>query len=342
MKKNKKLIRVIKTFVVLSSMAIVYCGCGSSSYTVGNDASSMVTSEQAYDSFGMSTDSYYAGENEIYNEESSPDKVEEVNNSSRKLIKTVDIDVETKEFDSLLKFIDETVSSLGGYIESSYSYNGYKYSYSYRSNRNADYTLRIPESKLNSFINMVSGISNVVSQSQNVEDVTLTYVDLESHKKALCAEQQRLMELLEMAETIDEIITIEDRLTYIRYQIDSMESQLRTFDNKVNYSTVNLTISEVEDLTVPEPEGALERIASGFVENVKDVLEGIKEFFIWFIINIPYFILYIVIIIVIVIVVKLVKKIFKIENFNIIKKLHRKEKAKKNGETANKLNDTNE
>ena len=68
--------------------------------------------------------------------------------------------------------------------------------------------------------------------------MTLQYVDLESHKKALTTEQDRLIELMEQAETVEDIITIEGRLSEVRYQLESMESQLRTYDNKIDYSTV--------------------------------------------------------------------------------------------------------
>ena len=69
---------------------------------------------------------------------------------------------------------------------------------------------------------------------------------LQSHKKALLAEQESLLSMMEQAESIEDIIAINEQLTDVRYQIESMESQLRTYDNQVDYSTVNLYIDEVE------------------------------------------------------------------------------------------------
>ena len=56
---------------------------------------------------------------------------------------------------------------------------------------------------------MVSEIGNVTQKNESVEDVTLQYVDVESRKKALETEQERLMELLSSAENMEDLLAIE-------------------------------------------------------------------------------------------------------------------------------------
>jgi uncharacterized protein YhaN len=141
-----------------------------------------------------------------------------------------------------------------------------------------------------------------------VEDVTLQYVDMESHKKALVTEQERLLELLEQAQTVEDIITIEDRLSEVRYQIESMESQLRTYDNKIDYSTVYLTINEVVQYSLSEEETVGERIRNGFLDSLEGVKDGVTEFAIWLVIKLPYLVVWAVIIAVIVIVFLKIRK----------------------------------
>lgn len=228
--------------------------------------------------------------------------------TERKLIKTVDMNVETQEFDELVACVEQQVKALGGYIENMELYNGRSY-YSYKSGaRNANIIIRIPQAKLDAFLGEISGISNVISRSESVKDITLTYVDLDSHKKALIAEQDRLLQLMERAETIDELITIESRLSDLRYQIQSMESQLRTYDNKVDYSTINLYINEVEVFTPVEEESTWERISSGFVDNIKSIKDGFVELVIWFTVSVPYLLIWAVIIIVAVLIVRRIIK----------------------------------
>ena len=166
--------------------------------------------------------------------------------NGRKLIRTVSLSLQTKEFDSVLNNLKTKTTELGGYVENS-SISGN--SYSYTTTRYASYTIRIPADKLNEFVDIVGELGNVTQENESVEDVTLQYVDVESHKKALETEQARLMELLSTAENMEDLLAIESKLSDIRYEIESYESQLRLLDNQIDYSTVHVEIFEVERMT---------------------------------------------------------------------------------------------
>lgn len=229
--------------------------------------------------------------------------------TERKLIRTVDLNLETENYDSLMEGLEQQINSLGGYIEYKDAYHGnYNSKKNGYRNRHANITARIPANKLDEFTGKVAEIGNITYESESVEDVTLQYVDLSSHKKMLQTEQERLMELLENADSMEDIITIESRLSEVRYQIESMESQLRTFDNQVDYSTVHISVEEVEHYT-PQPEKTIwERIKSGFGENVYRVTNGIKNFAIEFVIAIPILLVWVVVIAVGVILIRVVLK----------------------------------
>lgn len=247
--------------------------------------------------------------------------------AGRKLIKNVNMNVETEQFDVLLPNLQNRVTALGGYIEdmSSYSRND-NYSSDYIGTkylRYASITARIPKQNLDTFLNEVGEQSNVVSRSESVTDVTLQYVDLESHKKALTTEQNRLIELMEQAQTVEDIITIEGRLSEVRYQIESMESQLRTYDNKIDYSTVYLSIDEVERYTPTEEITTGERIRTGFMDSVKGVGRGFRNFGIWFVVNLPYLVVWAVIIVIVILLVRMIiKKIAKRRTQKALKRVN--------------------
>lgn len=244
--------------------------------------------ESAMDSLGMESGHPNMEEGRTYDadEGSSPEQQAARQDSSRKLIRTVNLSVETREFDVVMGTLEQRVTELGGYIERMETYNGSIYS-SYRSSRSANMTARIPAAQLNGFLNEVSEISNVTRRSENVQDVTLEYVDMASHKKTLQAEHDRLLKLMEQAESIEDIITIEERLSNVRYQIESMEAQLRTYDNKVDYSTVYLDVSEVQELTPVREETLWERISGGFMEDLKGIGSGALEILVWLLVHIP-------------------------------------------------------
>lgn len=199
--------------------------------------------------------------------------------TGQKLIKRVTISAETEDLEALLPQVLNKVAELGGYVESQELYNGSTYS-SYRS-RSVDMTVRIPADRLSAFTEQVEGLSNVVNYSETTDDVTLQYVDTEARVKALEVEQERLLELLAKADNMTDLLEIEERLTDVRYELESYASQLRTLDNKVNYATVYLYIDQVKVYTEVEPQTVWQRIASGFSGNLEDIGENLTDFFVW-------------------------------------------------------------
>ncbi len=283
-----------RTFAACLLTACLLTACGGSSGGTASDSSFMANgaSNLETENFGF----YQESAAEAGMEGSDAPSVDESGSASsrqtsRKLIRNVDLDVETKEFDSLMDNLQKQITDLGGYVENMSVYNGSIYA-NYRSSRSAQLTVRIPQERLDEFLSLVTGQCNVTRRNDSEVDVTLTYVDLESHKQALLTEQERLLELLERAETVEDIITIESRLSDIRYQVESMESQLRTYDNQVNYSTVRMDVEEVQELTPVQKETVWQRISGGFAKSLKDLGDGLVDLMVWVIVNSPYLVVW--------------------------------------------------
>ena len=301
-----------RKLVVAGICGLLLCmtGCGKSS----SDAAMNETAASADYGYGVYSDYGYSEEMpEEYVEDTmgesdgQADTVgENAQTTERKLIRTVEMDVETQNFENILNQVEQKVTELGGYVENSSLNQNSMYS-QYR-NRSAEYTVRIPEERLDEFVQMVEEGTNVTYRQNSVEDVTLSYVDLESHKEALETEETRLLELLEQAEDMADILAIESQLSNVRYQLDSMESQLRTKDNQVDYATIYLYISEVERLSEIPDETAWSRITTGFVNSIYDIGVGIREAAIWFVIHLPYLLVWGIVITGAVLIVRLIWK----------------------------------
>lgn len=300
---------------------VVLSGCGNSkgitsslseengyAYDAGGSAYATedIAIYEEYDSASYTTDTAVADAAEApAAQESQTELLLENQNAKqqRKLIKTVDLSVETEDYDSLLGTLEKQIAALGGYIEYQYQYNGSIYS-DYQTTRDSQMKIRIPVECLDEFVVKVGEWTNITNKEERVEDVTLRYVDLESHKKALLTEQERLLELLEQAESVEDIIAIEQRLSDVRYELESMESQLRTLDNQIDYSTINLNIQEVRRLTPTEEKSAWDKMKNGFVRTIYQIGDDVEYGFIWFVINIPYFIIWIIIILIVFFVIR--------------------------------------
>ena len=212
--------------------------------------------------------------------------------ADRKLIRTIDIQAETEDMAILTEDLTARITALGGYVEAKNLYNGSTYAGYIR--RNMSMTVRIPADKADEFISRVSENSNIVSSTEHIDDVTLQYVDTESHVKALETEQERLLALLETADNLKDILTLEERLTQVRYELERYASRLRTLDNQITYATINLSVTEVKEYTPVQKEEptAWERITEGFSRSLKDIGESIEEFLIWVAVNSPYLLIW--------------------------------------------------
>lgn len=207
----------------------------------------------------------------------------------RKWIITVNMSAETEDLDALMEALNGKISGLGGYVEDQDSYNGSMYSS--RRYRSASLTVRIPAERVDEFTEEMSGIANVVSTNLSREDITLSYVATESRVKALQTEEARLLELMEQAETMADLLEIESRLTDVRYELENRASQLRLYDNQVDYATIYLSIDEVQEYTPVEEPTVWERISGGFVSSVKGVGNGLLDLLVWVLAKSPYLVI---------------------------------------------------
>lgn len=283
MKKND--IKAVKWLSGFSCMLLLcFAGCGSGS-TGTEDSAAMKSS--------YGDDIYYEESEEAAVEEAAEPQAAEGAQAgvaaNRKLIKEVSMEVETEEFEVLVPKIEQKAENLGGYIESLNLYNGSGYYGS--ETKSASLTVRIPKDKIDGFVTEIAEISNVVRREESTEDITLQYVDTESRKKALEIEQDRLLVLLETADDLESIIALESRLSEIRYELQNMESRLRTYDNLVDYATVHLSINEVAVLTPVAERTPWEKMSAGFIRSLNNIKAGFVNLFIGLVSSIPYLVL---------------------------------------------------
>ncbi len=275
-----KIRKLFAILLVLSMVAALFCGCGADVSLGKEDAAG----------YNALEDSTVAAADESLS--SGNTSTQTALPANQKLIRTVTLDAETENMDALLTDVESRVAQLGGYIENRNVYNGKN---SRRDSRWANLTIRVPADKLDQFVSQVSGISNVVSHSENTKDVTLSYVATESRITALQTEEARLLELLAVAKDLKDLLILEEKLTDVRTELERHKSQLKVYDNQVNYATVHLSVEEVVKYTVveeEEPEPTFwERVWNGFVGGLKNTWKICKGLVILVASAIPYLIL---------------------------------------------------
>lgn len=265
--------KVTKLLAMLLAISLLLCACGGRS-TVAQNGAAM---DKGYDMM--------APETEALNKETANTPAALPVN--QKLIRKIWLEAETENMDTLLTSVEQRITELEGYVEGRQVRNGS--AYSGKRYRYAELTIRIPADKLDSFVDNVSEHSNITDTRETTEDVTLSYVESESRVIALETEQTRLLELLAEARNMDDILRIESRLTDIRAQLEKAKSQLRVYDNMVNYGTVYLNITEVTEYTpVTEPETVWERMGAGLKESWKDMVKGLGDTLVFIVAALPH------------------------------------------------------
>ena len=93
----------------------------------------------------------------------------------------------------------------------------------------------------------------LVSLNETVQDVTNDYIDTQSRLTNLRTEQTRLLDLLTHAQALGDIISIQDKLTGIEGQIETIEAHLKQLNGQVSYYTVVVTLQPLVLVTPSSP-----------------------------------------------------------------------------------------
>lgn len=195
---------------------------------------------------------------------------------SRKIIYNATLWLETKQFDQASADLLEAASQAGAYVQSSESSGSAE-----QGNRSVYYTLRVPAENYSEFLNAAAQAANLIRRSESSQDVTAEYVDLEARLASLEQQRQRLDELAAQAESLEDLLAIESQRSEVQYQIESYTGQMNVLQDQISYSTVDVYLDEVTELT-PQSPSFISRVGSafrgswnGFVSVVQELVIGL-------------------------------------------------------------------
>ena len=193
--------------------------------------------------------------------------------SGQKLIRTASLELETTEFEATVQDLDRLVREMGGYMESSSLRNrasGYRY---------ANYVIRIPAEEYDAFLAQAGELCHETWRSTSQEDISEMYYDTQGRLKTQQIKLERLQELLSRAESMEDIITIESAISQTEQQIDSLSGTLRHYDGKVDYATIDLSLSEVYQYSNTEqaPTTFTERMGNAFSGGWRNFTDSMED-----------------------------------------------------------------
>lgn len=267
---NKK----IMGLMLIVTLAMFLFGCGAKSDTA--------KSEEAYDAGSVANQSAYssgemapaASENEA--SAFGARAAYAAQTAEQKIIKNATLRLTGKEVQEIAREIEKATEEAGGFVANSNQYKGS------RDQLRLELTLRIPAGKFAAFITYLEGLGTVEEKRIYTDDVTEQYIDLAAKVKSLTIQEERLQDILSKATRVEDLLKIEQELGRVRGEIDSYTGQLRYLTNKVDFSTIELGLSEIgleqKKLNVNNISGVFSDSKAAFIASINGLLSTISSF----------------------------------------------------------------
>lgn len=194
-----------------------------------------------------------------------------------KLIREADLTIQTTEFDAMLQRLNQMTVDAGGYYQRADIYSGSHQTAN--ASRWGDYVIRIPAQQYDTFISQLGALGYVTARSETSTDVGEQYYDTENRLHAQQTKYDRLLALLEKADTMEAIIALEQALSETEYQIQSYSSALNQYDSLVSFATVRLNLEETMSITdEPGQTSTLgTRMSAGFSDSLRRLGQGFED-----------------------------------------------------------------
>lgn len=167
----------------------------------------------------------------------------------QKLVYTCDLTLETLQYEDSVKSVKDLIKKYKGIIEEENQYDD-DYGWYNTSSKNSgtlhtSLMIRIPSDHYEDFLEGLEGNGKILHKNMRVDNITKHYTEVSTTIESLKIQEKRLLEMMEKAGSIEDMITVEKRLTEVQNELAQYKNVLAALDTDVAYSTINLTIDEV-------------------------------------------------------------------------------------------------
>jgi hypothetical protein len=221
----------------LALVALLLAACGSAAAPAGGNAS-VGDGDEAAAAEPRPDEMREAAGDDFFAGEGSP--------IDRSIVKTGEITIEVLNVGSTLGQVRAMAVDLGGHVGGSQAGT---------LDDRATVTLRIPSHRFDEALDRLHQLDgDVLAETTREDDVTGTIVDLEARIQNLHASEAQYRLLLERAEKIDDILSVQSRLDQVRGQIEQLEAQLKQISGQADLATLTVSL-------VPQPRPITETAA---------------------------------------------------------------------------------
>jgi hypothetical protein len=167
----------------------------------------------------------------------------DINTIDRKIIKSGNITLVVDDIVVTMDAISDMANELGGYVVSSNKY---------QSNDDRLFgmvTIRVPAERFDDAFDRLRGLAlDVPNENTRSVDVTEEYTDLEAQLHNLEATESQYLSLLEKAETVEDILKVQQELSNVRGQIERIKGRMQYLDRTSDMSLIEISLEEKKSI----------------------------------------------------------------------------------------------
>ena len=169
------------------------------------------------------------------------------------MISSALVTLEVEVVQAAINEVRAIAESLGGFVEHLTSSGD-------ADRQQATVTIRVPQDQFFLGMERIEALGKVRSRNVGSEDVSERFIDLEARLKSSLRQEKSLLSLLERANTVSEILTIERELSRVRSDIERFQGQLKFLERRVDLATitVSLVMPPLESIESPSASLSIE------------------------------------------------------------------------------------
>jgi hypothetical protein len=207
--------------------------------------------------------------------------------SIRKIISTVNTELVVIDVQDTMNKLIRAAEALGGYVAMSSIYDSGSYYY-------AELSLRVPSAKVEGFTASLADFGKVTSAQTSTDDITDSYYDIESRLKNAKAQEVKLLEIMDQANTVEDLLRVRTELDQVQERIEQFQGQLKMWDQLTALSLVNVRISAEAKNTIDQPSSkpmSLEEMWKSIRNGFSSSINAVGNFFSGLVIGLSYLLL---------------------------------------------------
>lgn len=187
--------------------------------------------------------------------------------ADRKIIQRASLSIEVPDFRMSEEAVIRAVARSNGFISSSYAY------VTETGRHRGEITVRVPTDSFLGLVAELELLGRVQTKHLSGEDVTEEYTDLRARLNNSQRQELRLLEILELAETVEEVLQVERELARVRGEIEQMTGRLTYLENRIELASITVALYEPEPITQSWGiRDALRAAFAGFVAVIRGMI----------------------------------------------------------------------